>query len=134
MGIGESLEKLQRRREIQNKIADLRGEIGKKEMIRFSFEQYQTRISEELENWDMKYEEYMGIDLGPDIKVIDSFEGMAAEQLVLDFLPVVTEINDIAGKMSEVLSGIADQISKIDTYIEKLNVEIAELLCQLEAI
>lgn len=134
MGIGESLEKLQRRREIQNKIADLRGEIGKKEMIRFSFEQYQTRISEELENWDMKYEEYMGIDLGPDIKVIDSFEGMAAEQLVLDFLPVVTEINDIAGKMSEVLSGIADQISKIDTYIEKLNVEIAELRCQLEAI
>lgn len=134
MGREDYFEKLQRRREIQNKIDEVRGKIGIMEHIKFSFEQAKSRISSELENWDMKYEQYMSSDLGPDIYVKDSFEGMAAEQLVLDFPPAVAEINEIAGKMSEVSSGIMEQVSKIDTYIEKLNAEIEELFCQLASI
>ena len=57
-----------------------------------------------------------------------------AEQFALDFPPMVTEIEGIAGQMSNVVSEIGNQILKIENYIEELNSKITTLTCQLNAL
>lgn len=132
--MGDFLERLKKRIAIQKEINEIRHKIGVAERIKSSLTQLKLQMNAELDCWNEQYAEYIKLDLAPDIKVVDSFEGQAAEQLALDFPVAVTEINDISGQISEVVTGVDDQIAKIDEYIEKLNAQIATLLSRLEAL
>ena len=134
MDVGGFFDNLKAKIEIKNKISKLRSKILKMEALKMSLGRNETKISTEIDNWDLKLGEYQNLDLAPDINVEDSFEGMAAEQLALEIPPTVTEINNIAGQMSEVLSGIAHQVEKIDDYIEKILREIALLQAEYDAL
>lgn len=134
MSIGDGIDKLLKKAELHREISGLRGDVQLMGNIKSSFEKVKTKINSELESWDSKREEYMGLDLAPDINILNSFEGMAAEQFALDFPPMVTEIEGIAGQMSNVVSEIGNQILKIENYIEELNSKITTLTCQLNAL
>lgn len=109
-------------------------EIKSLEEIKAIFGYNKSKIYTELDYWTTEYNNYCNIDLSPDITVTDSFEGLAAEQLALDFPPMINEINNIADQMSEVALKIGNQISKIDTYIGELKDKIALLNSELEAL
>lgn len=132
--MGDLWDKIKRRREIMQKIAKLN---RKKELVLLTKEYIETSrlyMNTAMERWELDYTSYSGIELAPDIKVEDSFEGLAAEQLALDFPVTVEEISSIATEVSGVIGAIADQITKIDEYVKTLDVEIEKLYAQLAAL
>lgn len=130
----EFMEKWRKKREIQNKIDELGDLITEVRNVKEEMARIKRQINLEIDNWEMKYSEYLKLELAPEIRIINSFEGLAAEQLALDMPPMVTEINDAAGKVIEIVSGIDDQIGKIEEYIEELNRAINDLKSQMEAL
>lgn len=129
--MGDLWDKLKRRREIMSEISALNRE---KELILLTKEYIETSrlyMNSAMERWELDYTAYSGIELAPDIKVEDSFEGMAAEQLALDFPVTVIEISSIATEVSGVIGAIADQLTKIDEYVETLDIKIDELYARL---
>lgn len=127
-------EKLAKKREIRDKINKLEKEIRTVENIKTLMESIKNQMSKEQEQWELKHGEYMGLELAPYIKVIDSFEGVAAEQLALDFPQTVTDIENISAQITEILTGIADQILKIDDYIAELQIQVDALYAELDAL
>lgn len=132
--MSDLLDKLRQRREILSKIADLN---RKKKSVLLTKEYIETcrlYMNAAMERWESDYAAYREAELAPAIKVTDSFEGLAAEQLALDFPVTVGEIRDIATEVSGVIGAIADQLTKIDEYVEKLNAQIEELYAELAAL
>lgn len=128
------LERLKRKIEIIGRISDLRGEISEVENIKSSMMTIKKQINTEQDNWTSKLREYNELELSPEINMKDNFEGLAAQQLAIDFPIHVVEINTINGQMSGVMCAIDDQISKIDEYIEKINEEIRSLQSELDSL
>ena len=128
------LERLKRKIEIIGEISDLRGKVSEVENIKSSMMTIKKQIDTEYENWTSKLREYNELELSPEINMKDNFEGLAAEQLALDFPIHVVEINAINGQMSVVMCAIDDQISKIDEYIDKINEEIRALQNELDSL
>lgn len=127
-------EKLQARRELRKQIDEIDNEITMLERIKTAIEYIRLQMEEGIEDWGTGYTQYTNLDLTEDIQVTDSFEGKAAEDLALNFPPIVKEINEADGKATEVVSAIGDQLTKIDEYIETRKAARDELYAQLEAL
>lgn len=127
-------EKLQARRELRKQIDEIDNEITMLERIKTAIEYIRLQIEEGIENWDTEYTQYTNLDLAEDIQMTDSFEGKAAEDLALNFPPIVKEINEADGKATEVVSAIGDQLTKIDEYIGTRKAARDKLYAQLEAL
>lgn len=132
--MGDFWDILKQKMEIRSEIADLN---HKKDVILLTRGHIETAglyMNAAMERWESDYEAYNKIELAPAINVTDSFEGLAAEQLALDFPVTVEEISNIAAEVSGVIGSIADQLTQIDEYVKTLDDRIAELHAQLEAL
>ena len=95
---------------------------------------YKTVMSEKVSVWASQYESYSLLDLAPDIQVTDSFEGTSAQQLALDVPTTVEAMANAASHMSELLPGIADQVQKIEEYVEELQLKKQGIQAQIDAL
>lgn len=102
--------------------------------IKLSIERIRLQIEGSIEDWETEHTQYVSLDLTEEIQILNSFEGKAAEDLALNFPPIVEEITAADGKAAEVASAIGDQLTKIDDYIEILKAKRDELYAQLEAL
>lgn len=134
MGRKEDKERREAIKRLQSDIEGLNGIIDRLQDIKHSYNECKRQINTALEEWDMQYRIYCDMDLAPDIMMVNSFEGTAAEQLAIEVPQVIEGILSASGQMAAVLSGIEDQILKIDEYIDELKAQKAELLEQLAAL
>lgn len=133
-GFWDELEKRRRRSELRAKIMEIEKEIQELNEIIFYFQRCETMMNEHIEAWNSQYQLYQGLELTPDIKVTNSFEGVVADYFACNLPQAVEEIQSKAGKMAEIAAGIGDQITKIEEYIGKLKEKIEALEQELAAI
>ncbi len=122
------------KKELKRKISEINNEITMLENIKLSIERIRLQIEGSIEDWETEHTQYDSLDLTEEIQILNSFEGKAAEDLALNFPPIVEEITAADGKAAEVASAIGDQLTKIDDYIEILKAKRDELCAQLEAL
>lgn len=132
--MSDILDKLRQKREIRNRIAELNQEKTFILRIKQAIEMIELWLNEAMEWWESEHAAYQAIDLEPDINVVDSFEGLAAERLAMDFPGIVEEIGGIKEEVSGVIGAIAGQYAIMDEYVEKLDAQIDELYAQLAAL
>lgn len=133
-GLWAELERIRRRREIKAKIREIRKEIQELNEIIQYYEKCGTMINEHIEAWNNQYRCYQSLELAPDIKVVNSFEGVSADYFAGNLPQMIEDIQSKAGKMAEVAGGIGEQTAKITEYIEKLNKKIEALEEELASI
>lgn len=137
MKIADWLAEQKKREEInrlKRQIEEINQEIRVMLELKQSYYDCKSAINTSLDSWNQAYTAYKGIDLAPDIQAPGSFEGVAAKQLARDIPAMVTEVEDSAQKVGGLPSGIDDQITKLGSYIEKLNGQIRGLQAQIDAI
>lgn len=137
MGWDEWKANWERRERIKNLQRDIAGYgeiIRRLQEIKRSYNTYKTQIMNAAEDWDSQYERYNALDLAPDIKVTDCFEGASADQLAIDVPQVIDSIVKAEGQVLAVVAGIYDQINKIDEYIEVLERQKSALQAQLNSL
>ncbi|MDO4305165.1 MAG: hypothetical protein Q4D94_14775 [Bacillota bacterium] len=134
MGWDEYAAKRKARRELQKKINKLKKEIRDLQEVIEDYGRCQMTINMNIDLWNNQHLAYSALELAPDIRVENVFEGQAAEELASSVPKAVNEIQLTANLMANVSGGITDQVSLIEEYIKELEEKIAELEVQLAAL
>ena len=127
----------ERQQLIEGILTQIRGineEITKLSTLRMRLGSCVIAIDRNQQRWNQEYHVYQNMELAPEVRIMDKFEGLAATGLAADVPPTVSSITEVAGRMSYVKGGIADQNTRLEERITRLRNEINTLQASLSSI
>lgn len=130
----EEVRKRQKIREIKRKLRAVEQKISDMASLKESFTACREGLNTSLESWNTAYESYNQIELAPEIQLIDSFEGVSAQQLATDVPQTINSIAESAVRIECIAVAIGAQIFKIDLYVAELEKEKIALEAELAAL
>ena len=125
--------KMQRRRELQAALQKIQSEITKVLSIKTILTAVNAGIATSLTQWGNQLSSFQASVMAP-VVVTDKFEGESATKISTKLPEPINKMAEIGAAALVVQDDIAEQISKLEIYIEKLEVEKAALEAELASI
>lgn len=119
---------------ILSQIRSLNAEISELSRLRMQLGNCAVVLDRNTQCWNQAYHAYLNMELAPEIRIMNQFEGVAADGLSADIPPVITYVEDNSGKLPMVSGGIADQKNRLEERMTKLRSEINTLQASLSHI
>ncbi|MCH5258789.1 MAG: hypothetical protein J1F18_03495 [Lachnospiraceae bacterium] len=131
--LGSAAAKMAQRAAINARIGVLRGKVNEANRIKRELNNVNNQVTNSLDSWDQKYSNFRSQEISA-VVVTDKFEGESAEKIALKLPEPIEEMENTVASSEGVQGEVEVQIMKLDTYIEKLQDEIATLQAELAAI
>ena len=132
-GLAEMLRRMEKQREIMQKIAELTAKVNVARESRIELSKINQEITFSCENWNSGLASFESGEMSV-VVVVDRYEGESAETIRNKLPDIIEKMQNTNAEATGVQGEIADQISRLDEYIEKLEVKIGELRQQLAAL
>ena len=132
-GLAEMLRRMEKQREIMQKIAELTAKVNVARESRIELSKINQEISFSCENWNSGLASFESGEMSV-VVVVDRYEGESAETIRNKLPDIIEKMQNTNAEATGVQGEIAEQISRLDEYIEKLEVKIGELRQQLAAL
>ena len=132
-GLAEMLRRMEKQREIMQKIAELTAKVNVARESRIELSKINQEITFSCENWNSGLASFESGEMSV-VVVVDRYEGETAETIRNKLPDIIEKMQNTNAEATGVQGEIAEQISRLDEYIEKLEVKIGELRQQLAAL
>jgi hypothetical protein len=132
-GLAEMLRRMEKQREIMQKIAELTAKVNVARESRIELSRINQEITFSCENWNSGLASFESGEMSV-VVVVDRYEGESAETIRNKLPDIIEKMQNTNVEATGVQGEIAEQISRLDEYIEKLEVKIGELRQQLAAL
>lgn len=132
-GLAEMLRRMEKQREIMQKIAELTAKVNVARESRIELSKINQEITFSCENWNSGLASFESGEMSV-VVVVDRYEGESAETIRNKLPNIIEKMQNTNAEATGVQGEIAEQISRLDEYIEKLEVKIGELRQQLAAL
>ncbi len=132
-GLAEMLRRMEKQREIMQKIAELTAKVNVARESRIELSKINQEITFSCENWNSGLASFESGEMSV-VVVVDRYEGESAETIRNKLPDIIEKMQNTNAEATGVQGEIAEQISRLDEYIEKLEVKIGELRQQLAAL
>jgi chromosome segregation ATPase len=132
-GLAEMLRRMEKQREIMQKIAELTAKVNVARESRIELSRINQEITFSCENWNSGLASFESGEMSV-VVVVDRYEGESAETIRNKLPDIIEKMQNTNAEATGVQGEIAEQISRLDEYIEKLEVKIGELRQQLAAL
>ena len=132
-GLAEMLRRMEKQREIMQKIAELTAKVNVARESRIELSRINQEITFSCENWNSGLASFESGEMSVAV-VVDRYEGESAETIRNKLPDIIEKMQNTNAEATGVQGEIAEQISRLDEYIEKLEVKIGELRQQLAAL
>ena len=132
-GLAEMLRRMEKQREIMQKIAELTAKVNVARESRIELSKINQEITLSCENWNSGLASFESGEMSV-VGVVDRYEGESAETIRNKLPDIIEKMQNTNAEATGVQGEIAEQISRLDEYIEKLEVKIGELRQQLAAL
>ena len=132
-GLAEMLRRMEKQREIMQKIAELTAKVNVARESRIELSKINQEITFSCENWNSGLASFESGEMSV-VVVVDRYEGERAETIRNKLPDIIEKMQNSNAEATGVQGEIAEQISRLDEYIEKLEVKIGELRQQLAAL
>lgn len=132
-GLTEMLRRMEKQREIMQKIAELTAKVNVARESRIELSKINQEITFSCENWNSGLASFESGEMSV-VVVVDRYEGESAETIRNKLPDIIEKMQNTNAEATGVQGEIAEQISRLDEYIEKLEVKIGELRQQLAAL
>lgn len=132
-GLAEMLRRMEKQREIMQKIAELTDKVNVARESRIELSKINQEITFSCENWNSGLASFESGEMSV-VVVVDRYEGESAETIRNKLPDIIEKMQNTNAEATGVQGEIAEQISRLDEYIEKLEVKIGELRQQLAAL
>lgn len=132
-GLAEMLRRMEKQREIMQKIAELTAKVNVARESRIELSRINQEITFSCENWNGGLASFESGEMSV-VVVVDRYEGESAETIRNKLPDIIEKMQNTNAEATGVQGEIAEQISRLDEYIEKLEMKIGELRQQLAAL
>ena len=132
-GLAEMLRRMEKQREIMQKIAELTAKVNVARESRIELSKINQEITFSCENWNSGLASFESGEMSV-VVVVDRYEGESAETIRNKLPDIIEKMQNTNAEATGIQGEIAEQISRLDEYIEKMEVKIGELRQQLAAL
>ena len=132
-GLAEMLRRMEKQSETMQKIAELTAKVNVARESRIELSKINQEITFSCENWNSGLASFESGEMSV-VVVVDRYEGESAETIRNKLPDIIEKMQNTNAEATGVQGEIAEQISRLDEYIEKLEVKIGELRQQLAAL
>ena len=122
-----------RANEIMKQVGELREKVSKARVVKTRLKNSDTVINNTLMQWTSRYRAFQASPMS-EVVVTDKFEGESAEAIRSKLPDTVQLMNDTQASTEGVQGEIAVQITKLDEYMERLEMKISALMGELAAL
>lgn len=133
MGLVDVAARAARAKEIMKQVGELREKVSKARVVKTRLKNSDTAINNTLMQWTSRYNAFQSSPMS-EVVVADKFEGVSAEK-IRSKLPETIQIMTNTQASAEGVQGeIDEQITKLDAYMEMLEIKISALMGELAAL
>lgn len=120
-----------RKAAIREKIRVLENKVNECEDLCDELQSSKGNINNEITKWNDVYGNAMQSEILKSVKVTDVFEGVIADTIALEFTEALSQMNKNRDESEDLSGKVSSQISSLNNYINKLNMEIRRLYASL---